>query len=143
MAQDHVETRERAPEDAVDAAIAEWWAHLPDFLKPDYPLDIPPARLPFVQAAFTAIGAPLHCPDQRCRRSHECRGSEGPPCYRADRSALAQALLLFWAMLFMDLPLADDAAALRASGNRYAPGEPVAGAAPPPAPRRRVAKRGR
>ena len=142
LAIDDVLDDESRPEDADDeAAFKGWWAHLPDFIKPGYPLDMPPARLPFVQHVFTAVGAMAHCPEQRCRRAQACRGLEGPACYRADRAALGEAMFLYWAMLFLDLAPAEYAAALRATGNRYAPGEPAA--LPPPSPQRRAAQRGR
>lgn len=109
-----------------EAEFSLWWAHLPDFIKPDYPLDIPPARMPFVRTVFTSVGAPRHCPAPACRRARACQGGDGPPCYRADRSDLQQALFLFWAVLFIDLPKEEYRRALRDRGNRYAPAAPGA-----------------
>ena len=45
-----------------DEEWRSWWTQLPDFIKPDYPLDIPPNRMPFVRYVFTAVGAPRFCP---------------------------------------------------------------------------------
>ena len=48
-----------------DEEWRSWWTQLPDFIKPDYPLDIPPNRMPFVRYVFTAVGAPRFCPQLR------------------------------------------------------------------------------
>jgi hypothetical protein len=115
-----------APEDE-EAELKLWWAHLPDFIKPDYPFDMPPARLPFACHVFTKVGAPRFCPEGACRRSGACRGGDGPPCFRADREALGQVLFLWWMSLFADLPYEEYEAALSAS--RYAPAKaPARGA---------------
>ena len=107
--------------EAIDEAeFAEWWAQLPDFIKPDYPFDMPPARLPFVQSVFTQMGAPRHCPEARCRRSGQCRGGDGPPCLRADPKDLQQVLFLVYMMLFADWPEQELWRTLKAQGNRYA-----------------------
>jgi hypothetical protein len=103
-----------------DEACGRWWAQLPDFIKPDYPFDMPPARLPFVQFVFTQMGAPRHCPEARCRRSGQCRGGDGPPCFRADRKDLQQVLFLVYMMLFADWPEQELWRTLKAQGNRYA-----------------------
>ena len=120
------------------AEVGAWWAQLPDFIKPDYPLDLPPARLPFAQHVFTEVGAPRRCQMATCRRTKECRGGDGPPCYRADRKLLSQVLFLWWMRVFADLSDADYAAALRAKGSPYAPlNMPAVTAAPAKARRAR------
>ena len=101
-------------------AFGRWWAQLPDFIKPDYPLDIPPERMPFAQEVFRIIGAPRLCPEMVCRRSGACRGGDGPPCYRADRKHLAQVLFLWWMRLFADLSDEEFEQALRLKGSPYA-----------------------
>jgi hypothetical protein len=75
--------------------FAAWWAQLPDFIKPDYPLDLPPARMPFAKFVFTDAGAPPGCPQAACRRSGECEGGDGPTCYRADRRFFSRILFLW------------------------------------------------
>ena len=116
---------EEAAEDAepseaeTQAAVGAWWAHLPDFIKPTYPFDLPPERMPFVQYIFTAEGAPKHCPEAACRRAKQCLGGDGPPCFRADREDLHQLLFLWWMSLFNGATDEEVAAALRARGNRY------------------------
>ena len=55
-----------------DEEWRSWWAQLPDFIKPDYPLDIPPNRMPFVRYVFTAVGAPRFCPQASCGRAGTC-----------------------------------------------------------------------
>ena len=109
-----------------EARFRVWWAHLPDFVKPDYPLDIPPERLPFARHVFTDVGAPRACPAAACRRAGACQGGDGPPCFRAARRDLSQVLFLWWLTLFYEFPEEDYAAALRARGNRYAPHAPPA-----------------
>jgi hypothetical protein len=102
-----------------DDGPALWWARLPDFIKPTYPFDLPPDRLPFAQRIFTLCGAPARCPLQGCRRSEQCDGGDGPPCFRADREFLHQILFLAW-MAVMG-PATDDEgrAALRSKGSPY------------------------
>jgi hypothetical protein len=58
-------------------SLGAWWARLPDFIKPRYPFDLPPERLPFATMIFTECGAPARCPHDGCRRSMECGGGEG------------------------------------------------------------------
>ena len=77
-------------------SVGMWWARLPDFIKPDYPFDLPPARMPFAQKIFTECGASARCPKEACRRSMRCEGGDGPPCFRADREPLQQMLFLSW-----------------------------------------------
>ena len=113
-----------------------WWAQLPDFIKPGYPLDIPPERMPFVREVFTHDGAPRFCPKAACRRADACQGGDGPPCFRADRRDLSQVLFLWWMMLFADFPWQELTAALHRRGNRYA----VQAARPEGAKRRRRRK---
>ena len=72
------------------------WARLPDFIKPDYPFDLPPAQISFAQKIFTECGAPGRCPQETCRRSLRCEGGDGPPCFRADRKPLHQMLFMSW-----------------------------------------------
>jgi hypothetical protein len=103
-----------------EAALARWWASLPDFIRPDYPFDVPPTRLAFARHVFTEVGAPRFCPEGACRRSGACRGGDGPPCYRADRAALRHVLLLWWMALYADLPREAYAQSLRAKAGRYA-----------------------
>ena len=106
-------------EDEEEARIRAWLARLPDFIMPDYPFDVPPARLPFAQKIFTLCGAPARCPQETCRRSMRCAGGDGPPCFRADRKPLHQMLFLAW-MATMG-PATDDEArdALRRAKNPY------------------------
>jgi hypothetical protein len=102
-------------------AFGHWWAQLPDFIKPGYPLDLPPARMPFARHVFGLVGAPRLCPEIVCRRSGACRGGDGPPCYRADRDYLAQVLFLWWMRVFEDLSYEEYERALRLKGSPYAP----------------------
>jgi hypothetical protein len=119
-----------------EAAFGAWWAHLPDFIKPDYPFDLPPARLPFARFVFTEVGAPRRCAEAACRRTKECRGGDGPPCYRADRPFLSQILFLWWMSVFEDLSGAQYVAALRAKGSPYAPPQNTPAVTAAPAKRR-------
>ena len=66
----------------------------PDFLALDYPFDVPPRQMEFATFALTQAGAWQKCPQRACRRSRTCRGGEGPPCFRADRTPLHHAMLL-------------------------------------------------
>jgi hypothetical protein len=77
-------------------SVGMWWGRLPDFIKPDYPFDLPPARMSFAQKIFTECGAPGRCPQETCRRSMRCGGGDGPPCFRADRKPLHQMLFMSW-----------------------------------------------
>ncbi len=97
-----------------------WLASAPDFVRSAYPFDLPPYRMPFAKAVFTLAGAPEHCPAPACRRSGQCRGGEGPPCFRADRKNLQQVLFLWW--LRIEEAIDEDGYwdALAALGNRYA-----------------------
>jgi hypothetical protein len=74
----------RIPEDQVD---------LPDFVRPDYPFDLPSYRRAFFTRVFEAAGVPLICPNPQCRRSRRCAGEDGPDCYRADRERLSRLLM--------------------------------------------------
>jgi hypothetical protein len=132
------EDEEVTPEE--QAAFEGWWANVPDFVKPGYPLDIPPDRMPFVRFVFTECGAAYHCPEAACRRARECLGGAGPPCYRADRKDLQQVLFCWWGMMFLQMTAAEYRHALEAHGNRYAPNTP-----PPDATgsRKTKARRGR
>jgi hypothetical protein len=87
---------DEADEEEEEARDRAWLARLPDFIMPDYPFDLPPARLPFAHRIFTLCGAPARCPQETCRRSMRCAGSDGPPCFRADRKPLHQMLFLAW-----------------------------------------------
>src|SRR5215207_6966148 len=78
-------------DDEAGESVGMWWARLPDFIKPDYPFDLPPERLAVAQAIFTECGVPARCPQEACRRSMRCRGGDGPPCFRADRKPLQAA----------------------------------------------------
>jgi hypothetical protein len=104
-----------------DAAAQRWWMLLPDFIKPSYPFDLPPERLPFARHVFGLVGAPRHCPEALCRRAKECQGGDGPPCFRADRRDLQQVLFLWVMRLYFGCTDEQYAAILRANGNRYAP----------------------
>ncbi len=64
---DENEAGEDKPDE--DAVARAWWAQLPDFIKPDYPFDLQPDRLPFAQRMFSLVGAPQHCPAGACRRA--------------------------------------------------------------------------
>ena len=107
-------------DDVTQEEVAAWWAQLPDFIKPGYPLHIPPERLPFVQFVFPGVGAPRFCPEPACRRAGECQGGDGPPCFRAGRRDLSQVLFLWWMRAFDD-EFSDEEYedALRCRGNRY------------------------
>ena len=106
-------------EDEEEARIRAWLARLPDFIMPNYPFDLPPARLPFAQKIFTLCDAPGRCPQETCRRSMRCAGGDGPLCFRADRKPLHQMLFLAW--LATMGPATDDEArdALRRTKNPY------------------------
>ena len=104
-----------------DAEFRAWWAQLPDFITPGYPLDIPPARMPFVQYVFTEVGAPRFCPVPACHRAKACQGGNGPPCFRVDRRDLSQVLFLWWMRMYADATDEDYDEALRARRSRYAP----------------------
>jgi hypothetical protein len=109
------------PEDFDDdgESVGMWWARLPGFIKPDYPFDLPPARMSFAQKIFTDCGAPARCPQEACRRSRRCDGGDGPPCFRADRKPLHQMLFLAW-MAFMGPATPDEVDdALRRTKNPY------------------------
>ena len=112
-----------APEDAEsdEAAFSRWWANVPDFIRPDYPFDVPPGRLPFAQYVFTQVGAPRFCPETACRRCGECRGGDGPPCLRADRKRLLHVLFLWWMRLYAGCTDEEYAASLRTKQSPYAP----------------------
>ncbi|WP_230533346.1 hypothetical protein [Microvirga roseola] len=69
---------------------------VPDFVRPDYPFDLPPYRRAFFARVFDAAGVPQHCPVAECRRTRHCQGSDGPPCYRADRDRLNRLLFRVW-----------------------------------------------
>ena len=124
---DFLETQahcEAGDDETVDEATQKefgvWWAQLPDFIKPDYPLDIPPERMPFVREVFTTVGAPRLCAVAACRRAEACQGGDGPPCFRADRKDLSRVLFLWWMMTFADFPFDEFEATLTRAGNRYA-----------------------
>jgi hypothetical protein len=102
-----------------DEEWRSWWTQLPDFIKPDYPLDLPPNRMPAARYLFTAVGAPRFCPQASCAGT--CQGGDGPPCFRADRENLSQVLLLSWMMIYGDMTEEECAQAMRRTGNRYAP----------------------
>ena len=100
-------------------SIGMWWARLPDFIKPSYPFDLPPERVPFAQGIFTMCGAPARCPQETCRRSMRCEGGDGPPCFRADRKPLQQLLFMSW-MVGMGPATAEEGQDLmRRWGNPY------------------------
>jgi hypothetical protein len=103
-----------------DEEWRSWWTQLPDFIKPDYPLDLPPNRMPAARYLFTAVGAPRFCPQASCPRAGTCQGGDGPPCFRADRENLSQVLFLSWMMIFGEMTEEECAQAMRRTGNRYA-----------------------
>jgi hypothetical protein len=115
--EDEAEDAELSEADA-QAAFGRWWGRLPDFIKPTYPFDLPPERMPFAQKVFTIEGAPKHCPVAACQGAQRCLGG-GPPCFRADRKDLQQLLFLWWMMLFHGARDEEFAAAPRAKGNLY------------------------
>jgi hypothetical protein len=82
-------------EDAID---------LPDFVRPDYPFDLPPYRRAFFARVFEAAGVPRTCPNGACRRARRCQGEAGPPCYRADRERLSRLLLRVYVALHYMTP---------------------------------------
>jgi hypothetical protein len=104
-----------------DALATSWWEQLPDFIKPSYPFDLPPERLPFAQFVFTEVGAPRRCPEAACRRAGACGGGDGPPCFRADRKYLWHVLFLWWMRVYADCTDEEYEASLRAKGSPYAP----------------------
>ncbi len=118
---DEIEIIDGEDEEVGETEFAEWWARLPDFIKPEYPFDLPPDRLPFAQFVFTKVGAARVCPEIACNRSGACRGGDGPPCFRADRKNLQQVLFLWWMTLYHGCTDEDYAASLRGTGNPYAP----------------------
>ena len=117
-----LEADEDVPEDEA-AALWSWYEQLPDFIKKDYELDIPAARLPLARQVFTEVGAPRFCPQAACRRSGACEGGNGPPCFRADRSDLSHVLRLRWLTMYTSMTEEEYEASLRERGNRYAPAE--------------------
>ena len=56
-----------------------------------------------------------------CRRAKECRGGDGPPCFRTDRHDFQQVLFLWVMRLYFGCTDDQCAAILCANGNRYAP----------------------
>jgi hypothetical protein len=72
---------------------------LPDFVRLDYPFDLPPYRRPFFTRVFEAAGVPKICPVAACRRSRRCEGKDGPPCYHAHRQPLSRLLLKVYVAL--------------------------------------------
>jgi hypothetical protein len=106
-------------EDEEEARDRAWLARLPDFIMPDYPFDLPPARLPFAQRIFSLCGAPARCPQETCRRSMRCAGSDGPPCFRADRKPLQQMLFLAWIATMASATDDEARDALRRTKNPY------------------------
>ncbi len=97
----------------------------PDFIRPDYPFDLPPYRIPFAQDAFSEAGAHRFCPQRACRRAQRCRGGEGPPCFRADRWDLRHVLALSWMLAVEMIDEAQFRRSLRDRGNRYSQFAPV------------------
>ena len=84
-----------------EAAVQSWWAQLPDFIMPSYPFDVPPDRMIYAQYVFTEVGdVPRTCPVGACRRTRQCRGGEGPPCYRARREELRALLFEGWMNIY-------------------------------------------
>ena len=122
-----------------DEEWRSWWTQLPDFIKPDYPLDLPPNRMPAARYLFTAVGAPRFCPQASCRRAGTCQGGDGPPCFRADRKYLWHVLFLWWMRVYADCTDEEYEASLRAKGSPYAPD--AAAKAPPAKPARRRRRR--
>lgn len=110
---------------------------LPDFIRPAYPFDLPPYRLPFAQDAFSEAGAHVFCPQRACRRATRCRGGDGPPCFRADRKNLQHVLALSWMLAVEMIDEAQFRRSLRDRGNRYAQFAPVKGQALRARPKRR------
>jgi hypothetical protein len=93
--------REKPPTPEEEAEVLDWWIHLPDFIKPSYPFDVPPDRMPFARYVFAKFGdAPRTCSLGVCQRSRQCRGGEGPPCYRERREELRQLLLRTWVSIW-------------------------------------------
>jgi len=79
-----------------DEEWRSWWTQLPDFIKPDYPLDLPPCRMPFARYVFTDVGAPRFCPDAACRRAGSCQGWRRPallPCRPEEPLFIARRLM--------------------------------------------------
>jgi hypothetical protein len=113
-----IETDHEAP--AIDdRAAGLWWWHLPDFIKPNYPFDVPPERMAYASAVFTAAHVYAACPEAGCRRERACLGGEGPPCYRADRRNLRQLLFLMWMTIWCEATPAECNGAFRRAGSPY------------------------
>ncbi len=107
---------------------------LPDYVHADYPYDVPPSRLDVAMGTLSWIGAWRSCPHAPCRRARFCSGTEGPPCYRADRRALQQALLVSYLQDLGACGPSDYDSLLTEAGNRYAVIPPES--RPDPRPRR-------
>jgi hypothetical protein len=107
-------------EDALETEFSRWHAQLPDFVWLDYPLDIPPSRLPAVRVLFDAIDAWRFCPEASCYRRRACRRGDGPPCFRADRKVLSKVLFITWLRLFWGLPDEEWARSFAFCAPRYA-----------------------
>jgi hypothetical protein len=125
-----------------EAEWASWWTQLPDFIKPDYPLDLPPCRMPFARYIFTVVGAPRFCPQASCRRAGNCQGGDGPPCFRADRKNLWQVLFLWWMMIYGGATDEHYEQSMRGTGNRYAPADAAASPARGAGPHRKRRRSG-
>ncbi|HKH95059.1 MAG TPA: hypothetical protein VKA39_00895 [Beijerinckiaceae bacterium] len=106
-------------DDEAGESIGMWWARLPDFIKPDYPFDLPPERLAVAQAIFTECGVPARCPQEACRRSMRCGGGDGPPCFRADRKPLQQLLFTSWMVGMGPVTAEEGQDLMRRWGNPY------------------------
>ena len=115
----------------------------PDFLALDYPFDVPPRRMPFATFALTRAGAWRKCPQRACRRSRTCRGGDGPPCFRADRTPLHHVMLLTFFATYEMLTADEIEHALTVNDNPYTvmrvlrARKPAERSPPPRKPRRR------
>jgi hypothetical protein len=117
---------------------------LPDFLTIDYPFDVPPRQMTFAKFALTDAGAWRRCPQRACRRSRTCRGGEGPPCFRADRTPLHHVMLLTFLAAYQMLSAEEIEHALTVNDNPYTVMKELRARTPAerrPAPRKRRRRR--
>jgi hypothetical protein len=94
-----------------EAAYRSWWAQLPDFIMPSYPFDVPPDRMLYARRVFTEFDVPRTCRVGACRRTGQCQGGDGPPCYRARPKELRALLFEGWINIYYPELCGEDEAA--------------------------------
>ena len=137
-AEDYARMRAEDPYWPAEAPLA------PDFLALDYPFDVPPRQMEFATFALTSGGAWRKCPQRACRRSRTCRGGEGPPCFRADRTPLHHVMLLTFLAAYQMLSAEEIEHALTVNDNPYTVMKELRARTPAgrrPAPRKRRRRR--